>query len=93
MLDVGDVDILSEQLLTVLGRTDDGGVEVQEVDLLERETLGLGNAEVREHEAARAGGAPDEEHLDLEARVSGAGIDEVGRGVRNSPVPEPARQD
>ena len=42
VLDVGDVDILSEQLLTVLGRTDDGRVEVQEVDLLERETLSLG---------------------------------------------------
>ena len=92
-LDVRDMEVLCDELLAVAHGRDGRRVLVEEVDLLEGKPLRLGDAEVREDERAQAGRAPDEEHLDLEARVSGAGVDEVGRGVRDSPVPEPARQD
>ena len=91
--DISNVRVVGNELAAVAGARYGRRVLVEQVDLLEREALGLGHAEVREDEAAQAGRAPDEEHLDLEARVSGAGVDEVGRGVRDSPVPEPARQD
>ena len=53
----------------------------------------LGNAEVREDDAARARRAPDEEHLGLEAGVARARVDEVGRRVANAKVPEPVARD
>ena len=49
----------------------------------------LGNAEVGEDDAAQARRAPDEEHLGLEASVTRTGVDEVGRGVADTEVPEP----
>ena len=91
-LDVRDVDVLRDELAAVLDGRDRRRVLVEKVDLLERETLGLGNAEVREHEAARAGGAPDEEHLDTEVRVPRAGVDEVRRRVTDGEVPKPVRR-
>ena len=38
---IGDVDVLSKKFLAVLGGAKDGGVEVEQVDLFERESLGL----------------------------------------------------
>ena len=49
----------------------------------------LGDAEEGKDDAARAGRAPDEEHLGLEAGVAGAGVDEVRRRVADAEVPEP----
>jgi hypothetical protein len=42
--------VLFEHLLAVLVRADDGGLAIEQVDLLERETFGLGDEEVREDE-------------------------------------------
>ena len=55
-----------EHLLPVLVGSDDGGLSVEEIDLLEGETLGLGDEEVGEDDAEEAGGSPEEEDLDSE---------------------------
>lgn len=68
---------------------DGSGVLVENVDGLERQSLGLGNAEVGEDEATNASRSPDEEHLDTEVSVAMAGVDEVGSGIANTEVPEP----
>ena len=84
-----------EHLLSVLVGSDDGRLSVEEVDLLERETLGLGDEEVGEDDASGAGGSPEEEDLDSEVgRLgsvdSGGGrVDEVRGGVSDTEVPEP----
>ena len=93
VLQVRDVHVLSDDLLAVANRRDGRRVLVEEVDLLERETLGLGNAEVGEDEAAQARRAPNEEHLDTEAGVARTGVDEVGSGVTDTEVPEPVGRD
>lgn len=76
-----------------------GRLAVQQVDLLEGQTLGLGDEEVGEDEAADAGTAPDEEDFDAQVGcfdTIGAGcggVDEVGGGVADTEVPEPVRGD
>lgn len=65
---------------------------VEEVDLLEGQPTGLGDAEVREDDAAKARRAPDEEHLGLEVRVALARVDEVRRRETDGEVPEPVRR-
>lgn len=57
------------------------------VDLLERETLGLGHEEVREEEGQHTERAPDEE--DLRAEVGLVGGHHVGRDNADDAVPEP----
>jgi hypothetical protein len=49
------------------------------IDLLERESLGLGHEEEGEGEGDAAEGAPEEEDFGAEVGVAGAGADEVGR--------------
>lgn len=67
-----------DESATVSDGVDRGGVLVENVDGLERQSLGLGNAEVGEDEAADASGSPDEEHLDTEVSVASTRVDEVG---------------
>ena len=55
---VGVVDVLVEDLLSVSVRSENGRVSVKDVDLLERQSLGLGNEEVGEEEAERATRSP-----------------------------------
>ena len=57
------------------------------VDLLERETLGLGDEEVGEEQAADTGGTPDEENLGTEIALTG--VNHVGSDVTDNEVPEP----
>jgi len=64
-------------------------VVVQFIDLFEGQSLGFGNAEPGENETAHTSRSPDEEDLDTETSVTGTSLDEVGRGVGNSPVPKP----
>lgn len=96
---VGEGLVLGEHLGTVLVRLDDARLAVEEVNLLERETLGLGDAEVREDQASGASGTPDEEHLDTEtSRLDTRGtvgglVDEVRGGVSDTKVPEPVGGD
>ena len=71
--------ILGNELVAVRARGEGRRVEVEEVDLLERQTLGLGDEEEREGEAQEAAAAPDEEHLGAEVGVAGTVVDEVGR--------------
>lgn len=54
-------------------------VSVENVHLLERESLGLGDEEVREEEAQHAASTPDEEDVRLESRVSRSRVDKVRR--------------
>ena len=54
-------------------------VLVQQIDLLERETLCFGNAKVGEDDTAGTRRAPYVEHLGAEVCVSGARVDQVGR--------------
>lgn len=81
--------LFGDESAAVSDGVDRGGVLVQNVDGLEGESLGLGNAEVGEDEAADASGSPDEEHLDTEVSVASTGVDEVGSGITNTEVPEP----
>ena len=55
--------------------------------------LSLRNEADGEEDAAQAAGAPDEEHLGLEASAAGLLVDEVGRRVADGPVPEPVGRD
>ena len=73
-----DVRVLGDELVAVRARGEGRRVEVEEVDLLERQTLGLGDEEEREGEAQEAAAAPDEEHLGAEVGVAGTIVDEVG---------------
>jgi len=93
-LAVGDihirsVDVLVHEFLAVLLAGDGSRVVVQDIDLLERKTLGLGDAEVGEDETSQAGRSPDEEHLDAKGGISGTGVDEVRGGVTDTEIPEP----
>ena len=74
-----DVGLLGEELVAVRDGGEGRRVDVEEVDLLERETLRLGDEEEREGEAQEAAATPDEEHLGTEVGVSGTIVDEVGR--------------
>jgi len=55
-----------DHLLPVLVGSDDGRLPVEEIDLLERESLGLGDEEVGEGNAESAGSSPEEEYFDSE---------------------------
>jgi hypothetical protein len=59
----------------------------QTVDLLEREALGLGNEEVGEEHAGRAGRTPHEEDLSLKVTVPF--IHHVRGDETNDEVPQP----
>lgn len=59
------------------------------VNLLERQTLGLGNQEVGEEDARSARSTPDEEDLRLEIAI--LGIDHVGSDEADDKVPQPVR--
>ena len=56
------------------------------IDLLQAKTLGLGDEEVREENAGRTCGAPDEEDLGLEVAVFG--VHEVRRDEADDEVPD-----
>lgn len=86
---VRDAHVARDELAAVAHARPRRRVLVQQVDLLEREPLRLGDAEVREDDAAQARRAPDEEHLHAEAGVAWADVDEVRRRIRDRPVPEP----
>lgn len=76
-LGVRGVDVLGHEALAdgaSLARRSKG---VHHVDLLEGETLGLGDEEVGEEEASQASGTPDEEDLHLETSRAGLLVDEV----------------
>ena len=88
-MNVRDVNVVGDQLAAVPCAGDRGRVLVEQIDLLEGKTLRLGNAEVCEHETARARRAPDKEDLDAEVGVTRVAVDEVRRCERDSPVPEP----
>ena len=64
-------------------------LEVELVDLLEGQTLGLVDHEVDEGDTDEAEAAPDEEDLGLQVGVARALIDHVGGGVGDGPVEEP----
>ena len=57
------------------------------VDLLQGQTLGLGNDKDGEEQAEEEGAAPDEEHLD--AQVALGLVDDVGGNGGDDTVPEP----
>jgi len=57
------------------------------VDLLERETFGLGHEEVREEDRERGGRTPDEEHLGAEVGLVGG--HKVGGNDTDDAIPEP----
>lgn len=82
--------VLSDKLAPIARACDRSRVLVEQVDLLERQTFRLGDAKVREDDAARTRRAPDEEHLHAEVRVAGARVHQVGRSERDRPVPQPA---
>ena len=56
-----------------------GHILIEQVDLLKRETLCLGNAEVRENDAHETRCTPNVKHFGAEVRISGARIDQIGR--------------
>ena len=89
---VAGVDVFRKQLVAERDGRARGGVLVEEVDLLEGQPASLGDAEVREDDAAEARRAPDEEHLRLEVRVPGSGVDHVRRREADGPVPQPVRR-
>ena len=69
-------------------------VLVQQIDLLERETLCLGNAEVGKDDTAGTGRTPDVKHIGAEVCVSGARVDQVGRcKIGSELLPETLRGD
>lgn len=72
-----------------LGGCAGGGLLHHLVDLLEGETLGLGDEEVRVDEGTGAEGTPDEEHGGL--HVALVGVDHVGGDDGDDGVPEPVR--
>ena len=49
----------------------------------------LRDTEIGEQEASGTGRSPDEEHLDPEAGVTGARVNQVGSSVTDTEVPEP----
>lgn len=62
---------------------------VHQVDLLEREALGLVDEEVDKGDADKAAGEPDEEDLGLQVGVAGAVVDQVRGRVSDGPVEKP----
>lgn len=64
-------------------------LEVELVDLLEGQTLGLVDHEVDEGDADETEAAPDEEDLGLQIGVARALVDHVRGGVGDGPVEEP----
>ena len=62
---------------------------VQFVDLFEGKAFGFGDEEVCKEETAKTCRTPDEKHLDSEASVTRATLDEIRGGVSDSPVPQP----
>lgn len=86
------VDVVRDELVAHGDGRARGRVLVEEVDLLEGKPTGLGDAEVRENDAAEARRAPDEEHLRLEVRVALARVDEVRRREADGEIPEPVRR-
>lgn len=72
-----------------LGRGPGSGLGHHLVDLLERQTLGLGNQEVGVDEGDGAETSPDEEDGGLEVTL--VGTDHVGGDDGNDGVPEPVR--
>lgn len=59
------------------------------VDLLEGQTLCLGNKEVGKYNTSRAGSAPDEENFRLEVAVRL--INHIWRDEGNDAIPKPVR--
>jgi hypothetical protein len=84
---VGGTDVVSDELISIRDGLDGGGILVEDIDLLQRETLSLGDAEVGEDETANTSRTPDEEHLGT--KVSELGVDDVGSRVTDNEVPEP----
>ena len=64
-------------------------LEVQLVDLFQRQALRLVDHEVHEGDAEEAACEPDEEDLRLQVGVSWAPVDEIGGAVGDGPVEEP----
>lgn len=88
-LDLSEMYLVSNELTTIPYGGDWCRVLIEEVDLLEGESLGLGDAEEGEDDAAGTRRTPDEEDFRLEVGVSWAGVDKVGGSVADGEVPEP----
>src|SRR6267142_4477597 len=68
---------LDEKSLAVRDRVNRDHVLIEQIDLLKRETLCLGNAEVRENDAHATRRTPNVKHFGAEICISGARIDQV----------------
>jgi len=66
-----------------------GGLFQHAVDLLEGETLGLGDEDVRVDDAAEAEAVPEPEDLGTEVGISVGSADEVGSDNGDDAVPHP----
>jgi len=84
-----ELDTVACELTTIGDGVHWGSVLVQEIDLFQGQSLGLGDAEVSEQQTPSTGRSPDEEHLDLETSGTGLFVDQVGVGVTDTKVPEP----
>jgi hypothetical protein len=78
-LGVPELSTLREESLAVRDRFTGCDVLIQQIDLLERETLCFGNAEVGKDDTAGTCRAPDVKHLGAQVCVSGSRVDQVGR--------------
>jgi len=96
---LGECLVFIEDLLAISVGSNDGRLAVQQIDLLQRQTLGLRDEEVREDKASNTSGTPDEEHLNSKIRsLDSIGtccrrVDKVWGGITNSKVPEPVACD
>ena len=81
--------VIGNELATVARARDGRRVLVEQVDLLERETLGFRDAEVRKDHATCARRTPDEEDLHPKVGATRIRVDEVWCREGDSPVPQP----
>jgi hypothetical protein len=78
VLDIGEHVTLGEESLAERDRMNGCHIPVKQVDLLERKSLRLRNAEVREDDAAETRRTPDVEHLGAKVEVSWARVNQIG---------------
>lgn len=71
------MEVLVENLLAVLVGFEDGRGTVENVDLLEGETAGLGDDKVDKDKAENTARSPNVKDVGSEVGISGSGVDEV----------------
>jgi hypothetical protein len=85
-LHAADLGVLSvSRMRNPLGRVARRRLLKHKIDLLQAQTLGLGDKEVGEEYAGGAGRSPDEEHLGLQVAIFF--VHEVRRNEANNKVP------